>query len=370
MKTVYLLIGLPGAGKSTFAKKELAKAKVVELDSVRQELANKGIIGKTYSSDDNKIVFEYFHKEILSQLDQFDEVVVDATNARLSERKAVYDLLEDIQPKFVVVNFIDDKEMVIERIKRRQEENPNCVHVFENPKEAVDIYAKRISESPATFAEPIAEIWFVKNCEIISKKQKVLIASTNAGKIAIYKQVCDSLGMSTTSLRDIRIDEQVEETAQDEIGNAILKAEAYHRITGLPVIANDSGLVIDRFKPEDQPGVLVRRFTGRELTDQEMLDVFIAKLNEVGGESEGHYNVALAIIDFNGKLHTQTFKPIHHFINKPSNVMKKGVPLSSLCYDKTSGKYESEMTPEERNNLEKEEMAKQVDFIKAVLCQK
>lgn len=370
MKTVYLLIGLPGAGKSTFAKKELSKAKVVELDSVRQVLSNEGIIGKTYSSADNKVVFEYFHKEILAQIERFDEVVVDATNARLSERQEIYTLLADIRPKFVVVNFVDDKETVVARIKKRQEENPNCVHVFENPEEAVEIYANRINESPATFEEPIAEIWYVKNCEIVDKKQKVLIASTNAGKIAIYKQVCDSLGMATTSLRDIYISEQVDETAPDEVGNAILKAEAYHRITGLPVIANDSGLVIDRFKPEDQPGVLVRRFTGRELTDQEMLEVFIEKLNEVGGESEGHYNVALAIIDFNGKLHTQTFKPVHHFINKPSKVLKKGVPLSSLCYDKVSGKYESEMTPEERNNLEKEGMAKQVEFIKTVFCQK
>lgn len=368
MKTIYLLIGLPGAGKSTFSKKMLSEAKVVELDNVRQELSNAGVIGKNYSSNDNETVFAHFHKEIVNQLKNHDQVVVDSTNARLSERQAIYDLFENERPKFVVINFVDDKETVIERIKQRQAQNPNCVHVFDHPEEAVEIYAQRIKQSPATFDEPIAEIWTVKNCEIIGKRQKVLIASTNQGKIAIYKQVCDSIGLATTSLKEIYVDENVEENAPDEIGNAILKAQAYHKITALPVIANDSGLIIDRFKPEDQPGVLVRRFTGRELTDQEMLEIFIEKLNAVGGESEGHYNVALAIIDFEGKLHTQTFKPIHHFINKPSKVLKKGVPLSSLCYDKLTGKYESEMTAEERNNLEKEEMEKQKQFIKSVFC--
>lgn len=39
MKTVYLLIGLPGAGKSTFAKTKLQNSSIIELDEIRQELA-------------------------------------------------------------------------------------------------------------------------------------------------------------------------------------------------------------------------------------------------------------------------------------------------------------------------------------------
>lgn len=193
---------------------------------------------------------------------------------------------------------------------------------------------------------------------------KVLIATTNLGKVQIYKQAFDELGLEVCCLRDLDINIDVEENGNSVVENAVIKAQAYHKITGMPVLANDSGLVIDRFSKEDQPGLLVRRYNGRELTDEEMLQVYIDKLNEVGGESEGHYDVGLAIIDQNGDLYTRTFKPKRHFINKPSKTLIKGIPLSSLCFDEVSGKYMSEMTPKERNDYEGAEFQGQIDFIK------
>lgn len=368
MKSVYLLLGLPGAGKSTFAKKHLKNSVVIELDAVRQRLADENVIGKKYSSDDNKIVFNEFYKEILSKASNFDSVVVDSTNAKIEEREAIYNLLKDFKPKFVVVKFTDSKEVVLPRIIKRQSQNKNLVHYFENPEKALEIYEKRIQESHLSLKEPIAEIWEVKNGNIINKQQKILIASTNLGKIDIYNQVCKELDLYTTSLAEIKVSQKVDETADNELGNAIIKAESYHNITGLPVIANDSGLVIDKFAPEDQPGVFVRRYTGQELTDQEMLNIYIEKLNKVGGFSAGHYNVALALIDFNGNLKTKLFKPKRYFINTPSKIVKKGVPLSSLSYDEQTKKYLSEMTAKERNDYEAEEMKKQKQFIKDTFC--
>lgn len=193
---------------------------------------------------------------------------------------------------------------------------------------------------------------------------KVLIATTNLGKVNIYKQAFDELGIEVCSLRDLDVDIDVDETGNSEIENAILKAKAYHEITGMPVLANDSGLVIEKFAKADQPGLLVRRYQGKELSDQEMLEVYIQKLNEVGGESPAHYNVGLAIIDQYGNLFTKEFKPKRYFINKPSSVVQKGVPLSSLCYDDVSGRYLSEMTAKERNDYEGEEFLGQIRFIK------
>lgn len=364
MKTVYLLIGLPGAGKTTFAKEKLTNAKIIELDEVRQELSNNGIIGKDYSSADNEIVFKEFNKNILDSIGENDEIVIDATNARLSERQSIYDLLKDYKPKFVIINFADSKEVVLERIIKRQSENQNCVHYFKNPQEAIDIYAQRIEQNKPSLSEPIAEIWQVVNGEVISKDQKVLIASTNLGKINIYGQVCKDLNLKYTSLAEIKVDDKIEENGKDEEENAIIKATSYHKITSLPVIANDSGLIIDKFKQEDQPKALVRRYHGKELTDIQLLNLYIQKLTEVGGESTGHYNVALALIDKNGILHSKMFYPKRYFINKPSKILKKGVPLSSLSFDIKSKRYLSEMSNKEYNDYEAEEMQKQIDFIK------
>lgn len=370
MKTVYLLRGLPGSGKSTFAKTVLKDAKVVELDQVRQDLATAGIIQKTYSSNDNSVVFAEFHKQVLKAVQENNQTIVDATNARHSEREDIYNLLKNEKPKFVVVNFIDSKKVVLDRILKRQKENPNCVHVFAEPEKALDIYESRLNESKVTLCEPIAEIWTVENCKVFNKKQKILIASTNQGKISIYSEACKELGLFTTNLAEIKIDTKVDENGKDETENAIIKALAYHKISELPVIANDSGLVIDKFKKEDQPGVLVRRFKGKELSDRDLLNVYIEKLNEVGGESSGHYIVALALIDKNGELKTRLFYPMRHFISKPSKILLKGIPLSSLSFDEKTGKYLSEMTPFEQNNYEAEEFAKQKDFIKEIFCKK
>lgn len=227
----------------------------------------------------------------------------------------------------------------------------------------MDIYESRLNENPISFNEPIAEIWTVKNGKIVEKQQKVLIASTNAGKIAIYKDILDKANIPCTSLGEIKVTEKVEENGKDEVENAVIKAKAYHKITGLPVLANDSGLIIDKFSPENQPGTLVRRVNGKERTDQEMLDIYISKLNEVGGESDGHYNVGLATIDYDGVLQTGLFKPYRHFINTPSKTILKGIPLSSLAYDYKSKKYLSEMTPAEQNEYEAEAMKQQKDFI-------
>ncbi|MBO7219262.1 MAG: hypothetical protein J6V40_04740 [Clostridia bacterium] len=193
---------------------------------------------------------------------------------------------------------------------------------------------------------------------------KVLIATTNLGKVQIYKQAFDELNIEVCSLRDLDIDIDVVEDGKDVVENAVIKAMAYHKATGLPVLANDSGLVIDKFSAEDQPGLLVRRYCGRELTDEELLQLYIDKLNAVGGESLAHYNVGLAIVDESGTLHTREFKPKRHFISTPSSVIVKGIPLSSLCYDKSSGKYLSEMSIKERNDYEGAEFQGQIDFIK------
>ena len=112
---------------------------------------------------------------------------------------------------------------------------------------------------------------------------KVLIASNNLGKVNIYKAVFDRLGIETTYPKELGISVDVEENGATEVENATLKAKAFFEATGLPTIANDSGLVIDKFSAENQPGVLVRRFGGRELTDEEMEENARKNIRECSG---------------------------------------------------------------------------------------
>ncbi len=196
--------------------------------------------------------------------------------------------------------------------------------------------------------------------------KKILIASTNVGKIAVYSVIFKRLGLETISLRELSVDIKVEENGKDELENAIIKAKAYNEFTGLPVFANDSGLIIDKLKPEDQPGQFVRRFKGKELTDEELLNLYIEKLNSVGGESSGHFNVGLALIDEKGQIYSKMFYPKRYFINKPSAIVNKGVPLNSITYDFKRKKYMSEMPPDEKIDYEEKDMDEQEIFIRSI----
>lgn len=212
-------------------------------------------------------------------------------------------------------------------------------------------------------------IFINKNCEVVDKQSRLLIATTNAGKVSIYKDVCKNIGVLVCSLADIKVDQTPEENGIDEIENSKIKATFYHQQTGLPVLANDSGLYIDKLAPENQPGQFVRRHNGKELTDKQLLDCYIKMLNEIGGESSAHYNVGLCVIDQNGKTSTKLFQPKRHFISTPSKTIQKGVPLNSIAYDKESQKYMSEMTAKQKNQYEGPAMLAQQQFVEQCLKQ-
>lgn len=193
--------------------------------------------------------------------------------------------------------------------------------------------------------------------------KKVLIATGNAGKIELYSQMLKEIGLEAVSPKQLGLQVQVEEDGKTEMENASKKALAYHKVSNMPVIANDSGLYIEKFGASDQPKLLVRRFGGKELTDEEMIEIYSKKLQEVGGESDGFYTVGLAVVDENGNLFAKEFKPTRHFVATASTAKIKGFPLSSLALDKKSGKYLSEMTPAEKIAYEADVMLAQKQFV-------
>lgn len=74
--------------------------------------------------------------------------------------------------------------------------------------------------------------------------QQVVFASANAGKIQELHDLLDPLGISVVSQASFDI-ESVDETALTFVENALLKARHATRISGLPAIADDSGLEVD-----------------------------------------------------------------------------------------------------------------------------
>ena len=106
----------------------------------------------------------------------------------------------------------------------------------------------------------------------------MLFASNNLGKI---KEVKDILKIDIKSLKDINQNIEVIEDQETFMENAIKKAKKIYELTGIPTIADDSGLEIDALN--GFPGVLTHRFLGKNSSDsdrnQEILKLLQNKEN-------------------------------------------------------------------------------------------
>jgi XTP/dITP diphosphohydrolase len=95
----------------------------------------------------------------------------------------------------------------------------------------------------------------------ISDGSRVVVASHNAGKIAEFVDLLAPLGLSVVSAADLGLDEP-EETEATFAGNAKIKAVAAAKASGLPALADDSGLEVAAL--DGAPGVYSARWAGPE----------------------------------------------------------------------------------------------------------
>lgn len=100
-------------------------------------------------------------------------------------------------------------------------------------------------------------------------KRKILVATTNHGKIAELRAMLD-LDVEWAGLGDFPELDEIEEDGETFAENARKKAIGYAKQTGLWTLADDSGLVIDALGGE--PGVRSARFSGEKDKDRTLLD--------------------------------------------------------------------------------------------------
>src|SRR5690625_345186 len=97
---------------------------------------------------------------------------------------------------------------------------------------------------------------------------QIIIDTKNKGKVAEFQELFKKYDMETISLLDLPDNkEDVEETGETFEENARLKAEQISSILNAPVLADDSGLIIDAL--DGCPGVFSARYAGLEKNDQD-----------------------------------------------------------------------------------------------------
>ncbi len=123
---------------------------------------------------------------------------------------------------------------------------------------------------------------------------RLLLATRNAGKLAeLQRLLADAVpGVEVVGLRDVPEYPEAPETGATFAENALLKAREAVRYTGLPAVADDSGIAAAAL--DGRPGVRSARYAGEDATDEENL----AKLlREAPAGSAVAYVCALAYVD-------------------------------------------------------------------------
>jgi XTP/dITP diphosphohydrolase len=111
---------------------------------------------------------------------------------------------------------------------------------------------------------------------------KLLLATSNPGKIREYRFLLDGLSYQITTLNEEGITKIVTESGNSYEQNARLKAITYAKLSQLTTLADDSGLEVDALNRK--PGVKSARFAGEFATDAERVSLLLAKLTGIPWE--------------------------------------------------------------------------------------
>ncbi len=107
-------------------------------------------------------------------------------------------------------------------------------------------------------------------------QQKLVLASGNKGKLKEFGQVLAPLGFEVVPQSEFNVPE-VDETGLTFVENALLKAREASRVSGLPAMADDSGIEVDALN--GAPGIYSARFSGPGATDQKNNDKLLQELS-------------------------------------------------------------------------------------------
>lgn len=125
-------------------------------------------------------------------------------------------------------------------------------------------------------------------------KDKIVIASSNKGKIKEFQSYFDSFGLMLIPQKEMGVSD-IEETGKTYVENSILKARHASKVTGLPAIADDSGLSVEYL--DGQPGIYSARFSGPGSDDKKNRDLLLKKLEGVPFEERhASYHAVITLL--------------------------------------------------------------------------
>lgn len=175
---------------------------------------------------------------------------------------------------------------------------------------------------------------------------KAVLASHNKKKMAEMRAILSELGVEILSQADVGVDIEPEETGTTFEENARIKAEAIMQATGLPAIADDSGLVVDALNGE--PGVYSARYGGEGLDDTGRWQLLLKNMK--GTENRACRFVSVICCAFPDGSQLMTRGECHGVVAEGPRG-EGGFGYDPVFWLPEKGKSMAELSPEEKNSI-------------------
>jgi len=178
--------------------------------------------------------------------------------------------------------------------------------------------------------------------------RKLLIATHNNKKFTELKSLLRSTDFDLVSLSDIGIIEEVDETGTTFEENACLKAKGYLQLSGLPTLADDSGLEVQALNWE--PGVYSARYGGPSANDQDRIELVLQNLaqsNDQNRSAQFRCVVAIAFAEHSLEMYNGICTGEITTIPRGEN----GFGYDSIFLIPHLNKTLAELTSEEKNKI-------------------
>ena len=179
-------------------------------------------------------------------------------------------------------------------------------------------------------------------------RPRLLLATTNRGKLAELSALLDGAPVTLVSLAEVGIEQDVDEVGSTLEENATLKATTYSRLSGLPALADDSGLEVDAL--DGEPGPLSSRYAGPGATDAGRIAFLLGKLENIPEERwAARFRCVIAI--------AWPREPVELFVGEcRGRIIRESRGSNGFGYDPVFllpdlGKTMAELSPEEKNRL-------------------
>ena len=178
--------------------------------------------------------------------------------------------------------------------------------------------------------------------------KKIILASNNKGKIREFNAMLDGV-YEVVSMSDMNV-EEVLETGLTFVENALIKARNASEQSGLPALADDSGIVVDALNGE--PGIYSARYAGNHGDDEANTQKLLEEMQAIpNGKRTGRFWCAIVFVE-----HANDPTPIVIQRGWEGEILREKVGENGFGYDPifhvpTHGCASAELAPEIKNAI-------------------